>query len=124
MNIIEFLKEVALPLTTGIAGWFGSRILTAREAKKTDLQIINEAITPLLNSITELTKTVEVTQTKLINEQEKSLSLIMENKALIAEKGDLMKKVEELEKKVAKLTKLVQNLTKANETKDTNIVDL
>lgn len=115
MTAWEVIERIVLPVVTGLLGWFGSRFLTAREKKKTDLEIINGAIAPLLNSIGDLTTTVERINAKLIAEQEKNLALLHENAELQAERENLTGKIENLEKRVARLTRLVQNLTKENE---------
>lgn len=111
----EIIERLIFPLITGLLGWFGSKFQTTREKKKTDLEIINGAIEPLLKSIADLTATVERTNSKLIAEQEKNLALLQEKAALLAERETLTSKIESLEKKVARLTKMVQNLTKENE---------
>lgn len=111
----EIVERFIFPLVTGLLGWFGSKFMTTREKKKTDLEIINGAIEPLLKSIAELTTTVERANSKLISEQEQKLALLQEKAEWMAERETLTSKIESLEKKVARLTKMVQNLSKENE---------
>ena len=92
-------------VVTGFCGWFFSKLLTPREKKKTDLEIINAAIKPLLVSISELTERLKAVTTDLMDEREKNLKLTMERTELLGKIDNLEKEVRKLQRQVAKLTK-------------------
>lgn len=118
-NLIEVLKNLAFAVGGGGATWLFAKLKTPREKKAADLELIEKAITPLLNSIRELTNHNSETTAQLIAEQAKSLKLLQENAALLQDKVNLVQKVESLERKVQKLTAMVEKLAK-NE-KDNNL---
>ncbi len=105
---MDYIFQILLPVVTGVVGWLGAKIKTRRENKQTDLQIINEAIAPLLKSIKELTDHNLTITGKLVDEQKKTLALMKENSALIAERGDLIGQIEKLNRRVASLEKLIR----------------
>jgi chromosome segregation ATPase len=102
--------QYILPVVTAVVGWLGANIKSRRANKQTDLQIINEAIQPLLKSIKELTDHNRTLTGELVEEQKKTLALVEEKRALLAERGDLVDKVEKLGRQVATLTKEVKML--------------
>lgn len=117
---MDIIYQIIIALSTAAIGWFFGKLQTKREQKQTDLQIIESAITPLLNSIRGLTEHSNELVTKLLAEQEKNLALIEQNSALLAEKTDLINKIESLEKKVATLTSMVKKLAKNEKDITTN----
>jgi hypothetical protein len=88
-----------------MAGWFGRRILTRREKRRFDVELVTSAITPLLESITKLTEQNQTMVERLLFEQSKNLDLMKE-------RGELLDKVDRLEKEVKSLTKKVTELIK------------
>lgn len=110
---MDIVYQILLFLATTAIGWFFGKLQTKREQKQTDIQIIEGAISPMLNSIKELTEHSSELVAKLLTEQEKNLKLIETNLALLTEKTNLVNKIESLEKKVATLTDMVKKL--ANE---------
>lgn len=110
---MDIVYQILLFLATTAIGWFFGKLQTKREQKQTDIQIIEGAISPMLNSIKELTEHSSELVAKLLTEQEKNLKLIETNLALLTEKTNLVNKIESLEKKVATLTAMVKKL--ANE---------
>jgi chromosome segregation ATPase len=104
-------SQYIIPILTAALAWLGANIKTRRANKQTDLQIINEAIAPLLKSITELTDhNRDITQ-KYVEEQGKTLGLLEEKRAWFAERGDLLDKVDKLSKKVTSMEKMIRKLT-------------
>ena len=79
-------------------------MLTKREKKASDLELIEKAISPMLNSITNLTNHLDEVTAKYAAEQRKNLKLIKE-------KGELLLRIASLEKEVQKLTEMVKNLS-------------
>lgn len=110
---MDIVYQILLFLATTAIGWFFGKLQTKREQKQTDIQIIEGAISPMLNSIKELTEHSSELVAKLLTEQEKNLKLIETNLVLLTEKTNLVNKIESLEKKVATLTAMVKKL--ANE---------
>lgn len=115
---MDLIYQILLAFATTAIGWFFGKLQTKREQKQTDIQIIESAITPLINSIKGLTEHNNELVTKLLVEQEKNLKLIEEKSVLLEEKTNLVNKIESLERKVANLTAMVKKLAK-NE-KDSN----
>lgn len=103
--MIELIKDFGLPVLTAVLGWLGSKWQTSREAKQSDIKLINEAINPLLLSISELTKTLQDTNGKLIEEQQKNLQLTVERNTLANKIEKLTKQINELKQALDKLTK-------------------
>lgn len=89
----------------GFFTWLYSKWQTKREKKKTDLDLINDAIRPLLESIQNLTTRHNELIQKYIEEQNEKL-------ALLAEKGELIEKIEHLEKQVKDLNSKINKLLK------------
>jgi len=106
---------------TAIIGVFSGKYLTRREKKKTDIQLIQEAINPLLESITGLTDHNNNLIEKLLAEQLKNLELIQERAGWMIEKQELVSKIDKLERKVTTLAKEIKKLR--DEKDDTDIDD-
>lgn len=97
-----------LPVVTAILGWLGSNVRNRRDKKQTDLKIINDAITPLLKSIKELTDHSQHMTGQLLQEQAEKLALLEEKNAWLAERIDLESKIDKLIKRIASLEKEVR----------------
>lgn len=97
-----------LPLAGGVAGFLTRALTTRRERKKSDLEIINSAITPLLTSIRELTEQNKALIDKLTLEQQASLDYMSRNKALLEERETLVTKIDKLTRQVEALKKLIR----------------
>ncbi|MDR2890758.1 MAG: hypothetical protein LBV18_04040 [Alistipes sp.] len=104
-------SQYILPVLTAVLGWLGANIKTRRANKQTDLQIINEAIAPLLKSIRDLTDHNRTLTGELVEEQKKSLALVEEKRAWLAERGELVGQVEKLTKRVASMEKTIRKFT-------------
>ncbi len=116
---MEIVYQVALPIITAATAWFFSKLKTTRECKQSDLQLINEAISPLLKSIAELTQHVKNITAELVDEKKNNLQLLEEKSALLTEIEGLNSKVASLEKQIQSLTNLVKKQRK-NENKNTD----
>ncbi len=115
----DVIYQVVLPIITAATAWFFSKLKTNRENKQTDLQLINEAISPLLKSIAELTQHVSTTTAELVEEKKLTLQLVEEKSALLAEIEGLNTKVTNLEKKIQSLANLIKKQRK-NESETTD----
>lgn len=107
-----WVLQITLHAITGACGWFFSKLQTRREQKQTDLQLINAAIKPLLESISELTDRLKATTTELMEEKERNLKLT-------TERTELMDKIENLEREVKKLQRQISKLSKNDKDTDT-----
>jgi|GEM_PF-1207248 hypothetical protein len=108
----EYVWQVIMCITTAVVGWFSAKVMTKREKKQSDLELVSKSTTDLLQGIQELTKQNKDLVLELASEQSKNLELIKENKSLLQEKIDLNGKIENLEKKVAGLTAVIKKLAK------------
>lgn len=99
-----WILQLVLPVISAALGWLFSKLQTRREQKQTDLQIINTALKPLLESITDLTDRLKQSTTELLEERERTLKLSNE-------RTELLDKVNSLEKEVKRLVKLVNKLS-------------
>lgn len=103
-------SQYIIPVLTAALAWLGAKIKTRREKKQTDLQIINEAIKPLLTSITELTNHNRELTSDLVEQQTDNLKLLEEKRAWLAERGDLLEEMGKLRKQFDALAKEVKKL--------------
>jgi predicted nuclease with TOPRIM domain len=112
----EILKYAAITIISIGVGWFFSKLQTKREQKKSDFELISDAInnatTPLLKSFSELNNHYTEVVDKLIKEQVRTRELLRENAALI-------KKVDQLEQKVVELTVEVKKIRNEKNTDNT-----
>lgn len=108
METADVIKQVLMMVATGLCGWVFSKLQTRREQKQTDLQIINNAIKPLLESISDLTMRLKQMTIDLMDEREKCVSLSNE-------RSELLGKIESLEKEVKRLSAVVKKLTTKDE---------
>ena len=88
-----------------IVGYLTKLLTTSRERKEKDLDIINAAISPLLNSIKELTIQNKELITKLADEQTATLKQMQQNKSLLEERVELVGKIDKLTRQVELLKK-------------------
>lgn len=112
------MKDVILNLIISVVGaalgWISAKLLTKREKKVKDLQIINDAISPLLISIKDLTAHNNKLVSELLEEQRKNLDIIENNKLLVAEKADLVSQIAKLNNKIDKLERMIKSLRDEN----------
>ena len=101
MDII--LAYVIVPLVGLVIGWFGRKWLTPREAKKEDLDIINQSVTPLLESQIKILEQNASLIAKLSAKEEANLVTKQENMELRAQVSELSSKIKELENKIDRL---------------------
>lgn len=104
--------QIILSLATAAIGWLFGKLQTKREQKKTDLQIINDSLTPLLTSIQSLTEYNNKLVLQYLDEQKGRLAAEEQVKALIAERDNLSKEVSRLTVKVDKQEKAIKKITK------------
>ncbi len=104
----QLIYQIIIPVLTAATGWFFSKLKTSRENKQSDLQLINEAIAPLLKSIAELTAHIKSITAELVEEKKLNLQLMEEKAATSAEVERLNAKVASLEKKIQSLTNLIK----------------
>lgn len=97
---METINQILLCLITAAAGWFFSKLKTTREKKTSDLEFVNNAVAPLVKSITDLTEQNNEIVRKLVDEQDKTLKLLKEKGELLEEMEGLRKEVNDLKKKL------------------------
>ncbi len=106
------------PLAGVVTGFFARALTTRRERKKTDLELINAAISPLLESIKELTEQNQALVTKLTDEQQKTLEYMRRNRSLLEERAELVSKVDRLTKQIELLKKMLREHLKEESNND------
>ncbi len=109
---MEHIWQIIILSATSFSGWLFGKLQTRREQKKSDLQIIEGAISPLLTSIKELTEHNNTLVQQYLEEQSLRLQMQEASKMLRAERDDLASQVSRLVAKVDKLEKTIQKLTK------------
>ena len=118
--IFDIFKTFLLPVLTAAVGWFASKLKTKREKQEADVNFINEAIKPLLNSIAELTGHIQKITDDFLSERDKNIELIAERTALKKEIEGLQNKIKSLERKIDALNKTI---SKQQNEKDTRPAD-
>ena len=108
----NYVWEIIVLVLTSACGWFFGKLQTRREQKQSDLQIIEEAISPLLTSIKELTEHNNRLVQQYLDEQRQRLAIQEENKNLKADRAELAEQVSKLTAKVDKLEKTIKRLAK------------
>lgn len=117
----DYVWQIIVPVLTSACGWFFGKLQTRREQKQSDLQIIEQAVTPLLTSIRDLTEHNNRLVEQYLDEQRQRLAAQEENKALKAECAELAEQVSRLTAKVDRLERTIGRLTKHE--KDTFVDD-
>lgn len=107
----ELLIGFASATITLILGFLGRHLLTKREKKHDDLQMVNEAVNPLLESVKMLTAQTADLIAKLTAEQTAHLESIRKTEALLAEREVLTKKIDKMNKEIETLKKRIEELT-------------
>lgn len=115
---MDIVYKIVIPLVTAAIAWFFSKLQTTREQKQTDLKLIGDAVTPLLNSIKNLTDHNNALIKDLLEEQKTKVQLMDDVSTLKSERNTLSEKVDSLEKTIKCLTRKIDKL--ANE-KDTTV---
>jgi len=100
----EYIITSLIAAFTALVGWFISKLQTKRERKKSDLQLINDSVSGLVNSLQLLSDNNSLMVTKFLHEQEKVLNLCAEKEQLLRERSDLFFKIDNLEHKINILT--------------------
>lgn len=114
-----WLEFLVAPFVGVIVGYLTRALTTRRERKKSDLEIINAAITPLLESIKQLTEQNRELVLKLADEQRKTLEYMRSNRSLLEERAELISKVDRLTKQIELLKKMLrEHLKDANQNDD------
>lgn len=105
---MEIVWQLVILLATTSSGWFFGKLHTRREKRKDDLQVIQSTISPLVDSIKQLTDHNNALIKEYINEQNLRIETQEANKVLQAERDDLASQVAKL---TAKLEKTIQKMT-------------
>ena len=108
----DYVWQIFVLVLTSACGWFFGKLQTKREQKQSDLQIIEEAISPLLTSIRDLTEHNNRLVEQYLEEQKQRLAVQEENKNLKAERAELAEQVSKLTAKVEKLERTIKQLAK------------
>lgn len=108
----DYIWQIIVLISTSACGWFFGKLQTRREQKQSDLQIIEEAVSPLLTSIKELTEHNNRLVEQYLDEQKQRLAVQEENKNLKAERAELAEQVSRLTAKVDKLERTIKRLAK------------
>ncbi len=108
----DYIWQIIVLVLTSACGWFFGKLQTRREQKQSDLQIIEEAISPLLTSIKDLTEHNNRLVEQYLEEQKQRLAGQEENKNLKAERAELAEQVSKLTAKVDKLERTIKRLAK------------
>lgn len=108
----EYVWQIIVLISTSSCGWFFGKLQTKREQKQSDLQIIEEAVSPLLTSINDLTEHNNRLVEQYLEEQKQRLAIQEENKNLKAERAELAEQVSRLTVKVEKLERTIKRLAK------------
>ena len=117
--MIDAVKQIFIVGGTALVTWVVSKLMTPREKRNSDLDVINKTIQPLLESISELTTHVRAVTEELVSEKAKNLELINERSALLQEVEAMANKITSLEKKVTSLTSVMRKLQKDEKISDT-----
>ena len=98
------MDEIATILVTSLvslaAGYFTRLLMTRREKKHDDIQLLNEAINPLVESVRILTEQNKDLIQKLQEEQMARLQDIEDKRRLLDEKQALQKQLERKNSKI------------------------
>jgi len=97
---METISQIVLCFATAAIGWTFSKLKTAREKKESDLQLVNNSVTPLVESIAKLTEQNNELIGKLTTEQDKNIKLVYEKSELVGEIECLRKEVSDLKRKL------------------------
>lgn len=108
----DYIWQIIVLVLTSACGWFFGKLQTKREQKQSDLQIIEEAISPLLTSIKDLTEHNNCMVEQYLEERKQRLVMQEENEALKAERAELAEQVSKLTAKVDKLERTIKRLAK------------
>lgn len=110
MMEVWWITYLIIPTASALVGFITKSLMTRRERTKSDLEIINQAITPLLSSIRELTEQNNSLVARLTDEQTKVLQYMQKNKELLEERSELIAKIDKLTKQVELLKKMIRDL--------------
>ena len=106
----ETIVTTAIAGGTGFMGWLFSKLQTRRERKKSDLEIIHETTTNLVESIKILTQRNGELVSELMEEQKKHLTLLKEKLEWQSQREEFIAEIEGLKKEVKALTKKINEL--------------
>lgn len=103
-----FVQYVLVPLAGAVVGWFSRVLTTRRERKRSDFEMVNAAISPLLEAIGKLTERNDALIGKLADEQQKTLEYMQRTRDLLEERACLTAKIDRLTKQVEALKKMLK----------------
>lgn len=115
-----FVEYLLLPLSGLIVGFLTRALTTRRERKRSDLELINMAIAPLLESIRSLTEQNSQLVEKLASEQRSTLEYMERVKGLQEERTELIAKIDKLSRQVENLKKLLKDYIKDSPSNDSD----
>jgi len=107
--------QLLVLVATNLCTWLFGKWQTKREQKQTDLQIIEQAIAPQLESIGKLTEQNGQLVEMFLNEQRLRLAAEGENSSLKAEREELKSQISALSKQIANLEKKIDKRYKAEQ---------
>ena len=110
------MDEIATILVTSLVslavGYFTRLLMTRREKKHDDIQLLNEAINPLVESVRILTEQNKDLIQKLQEEQMARLQDIEDKRRLLDEKQALQKQLERNNRKIEELNRKIEELNR------------
>lgn len=106
------------PAVGVVLGYIGRLLTTKRERRKSDMEIIDAAISPLVGSIKELTEQNRDLVCRLTDEQQKALEYIRRNRSLLEERDGLIARIDRLTKQVELLKKMLREHLKETSSND------
>ncbi len=108
----EYVWQIIVLISTSSCGWFFGKLQTKREQKQSDLQIIEEAVSPLLTSIKDLTEHNNRLVEQYLEEQKQRPGHTGGEQNLKAERAELAEQVSRLTVKVEKLERTIKRLAR------------
>lgn len=108
----EITALIVTSLVSLAVGFFGRLLMTRREKKHDDIQLLNEAINPLVESVRLLTEQNKDLIQKLQEEQMARLQDIEDKRQLLAEKQTLQKQLEKNNRKIEELNRKIEELNR------------
>lgn len=107
----EYIWQIVIMTITGFLGWLFGKLQTKREQKQTDLEIIERAIAPQLESIRKLTEQNNRLVEMFLNEQSLRLAAEDVSSELKANVAELTREIAGLKRQISKLVKYEKSNT-------------
>ncbi|MBR1775354.1 MAG: hypothetical protein IJ759_07535 [Bacteroidales bacterium] len=113
----DLIREIALPILTGIIGWFSNNYMSKRSKKKDDLSVITDCTQNLIEALTKANEKINDLTNRLIKETEEKLQYLNRVTALEKEKISLNAKIDKMQRDINELKQVINRLSK-NKTKN------